>query len=105
MFSRSGNESPEAACAREIREEVNLLVEVKAYITRVKHAYSHFKILMDVFSCRYLSDRVKLNGPVDYRWITHHEIDQYPFPKANHKFIPLLFPKGYKTHEGSQNNG
>nr|MBC8360986.1 hypothetical protein [Candidatus Desulfatibia profunda] len=50
------------------------------------------KILLDVFSCRYVSGEVKLNGSVDYRWITHDEIDQYPFPKANHKFIPLLLP-------------
>jgi hypothetical protein len=27
---------------------------------------------------------------VDFRWITLQEIDQYPFPKANHKFIHLL---------------
>jgi A/G-specific adenine glycosylase len=86
------NESPESACIREIKEEVNLKVQIDAYITRVKHAYTHFKIIMDVFTCRYLSCKVKLDGPVDYRWITPPEIDQYPFPKANHKFFPLLWP-------------
>jgi A/G-specific adenine glycosylase len=45
---------------------------------------------MEVFSCRYVSGEVKLKGPVDFRWITLREIDQYPFPKANHKFIHLL---------------
>jgi len=88
------NESPETACIREIEEEVNLRVEIDTYVTRVKHAYTHFKILMDVFSCRHVSGKVKLNGPVDFRWITPHEIDRFPFPKANHKFIPLILPKG-----------
>ncbi|MDD4073614.1 MAG: A/G-specific adenine glycosylase [Desulfobacterales bacterium] len=83
-------EDAESACIREIREEVNLEVEIEAYITRVRHAYTHFKIVMDVFKCRYVSGDIKLNGPMDYRWIAMGEIDRYPFPKANHKFIPLI---------------
>jgi A/G-specific adenine glycosylase len=86
---RSG-ESPEQACEREIREEVNLTVEITDHLTRVHHAYSHFRIAVDVFTCRYVAGRVKLNGPDDFRWILVDEIDRYPFPAANHKFIPLL---------------
>jgi A/G-specific adenine glycosylase len=84
------NESPEKACIREIKEEVNLTVTVDGHISQVKHAYTHFKILMEVFLCRYVAGEVKLNGPMDFRWITLQEIDQYPFPKANHKFFHLL---------------
>ncbi|KPJ78309.1 MAG: A/G-specific adenine glycosylase [Deltaproteobacteria bacterium SG8_13] len=83
-------EDPATACIREIREEVNLHVEVRQHLARVRHAYTHFKIVMDVYRCRYLSGRVKLNGPVDYRWISVEEIDRFAFPKANHKFFPLL---------------
>ena len=84
------HETPEKTCIREIKEEVNLDITVDRHISQVKHAYTHFKILMDVFLCRYEAGEVKLNGPVDFRWITLQEIDQYPFPKANHKFIPAL---------------
>lgn len=87
------NESPESACIRELREEVNLTVCVGSRLARVKHAYTHFKVHLEVFACRYISGKVKLKGPIDYRWITWKEIDRYPFPKANHKFIPLLNPK------------
>jgi A/G-specific adenine glycosylase len=83
-------ESAEAACVREIREEVNLSVDTVSFLTRVKHAYTHFKICVDVFYCKYLEDDVRLKGPIDHRWITLDEIDRYPFPKANHKFIPLI---------------
>jgi A/G-specific adenine glycosylase len=83
-------ESAEAACLREIREEVNLTIEIASPLTRVKHAYTHFKVLMDVFCCRHVRGRIRLKGPVDYRWITLKEIENYPFPGANHKFIPLL---------------
>ncbi len=85
------DETPETACVREIKEEVNLTVNIDSFLTRVKHAYTHFKINVDVFICNYLSGTIKLNGPADYKWITLDQIDQYPFPKANHKFIPLLY--------------
>lgn len=84
------NENAQQACIREIKEEVNLNVTVDAFITRVRHAYTHFKVVLDVFRCRYVSGRVKLNGPVDYRWIRLSEVDAYPFPKANRKFISSL---------------
>ena len=84
------DESAETACVREIREEVNLSVEIASFLTRVRHAYTHFKVCMDVFCCKYLSGDVQLKGPVDYQWIELNEIKQYPFPKANHKFIPFL---------------
>ncbi|MFC1814545.1 A/G-specific adenine glycosylase [Thermodesulfobacteriota bacterium] len=85
-------ESAEQTCVREVKEEVNLNVEILSFIIRVKHAYTHFKIIMDVFQCNYVSGRVKLKGPVDFRWITLNDIDSYPFPKSNHKFIPYLQP-------------
>ena len=85
------DEAPETACIREIKEEVNLTVNIASFLTRVKHAYTHFKINVDVFICNYLSGTIKLNGPEDYKWITLDQIDRYPFPKANHKFIPLLY--------------
>jgi A/G-specific adenine glycosylase len=84
------DETADAACVREIKKKVNLSVQVDQYLTRVNHAYTHFKIVMDVFCCQMISGKVKLNGVVDYRWITLDEIDNFPFPKANHKFIPLL---------------
>ena len=83
-------ESPEAACIREIKEEVNLTIKVDAHLSRVKHAYTHFKIVMDVFCCSYVSGRVKLNGPTAHRWIDLGQIDEFPFPKANHKFFDKL---------------
>ena len=83
-------ESAASACVREIKEEVNLDVEVETMLTRVHHAYTHFRIVMDVYVCRHVSGRVKRRGPVDHRWISIEQIERFPFPRANHKFIPLL---------------
>jgi len=83
-------ETPDMACIREIKEETNLNVAIHQYLVQVKHAYTHFKIIVDVFICDHISGIVALNGPVDYQWITMEQIDDYPFPRANHKFIPRL---------------
>ena len=83
-------ESPAAACIREIKEEVNLAIKVDSHLSRVKHAYTHFKIIMDVFCCSYVSGKIALNGPVDHDWISLQKLDDYPFPKANHKFFDEL---------------
>lgn len=86
-------ETAEAACIREIKEETGIEAKVDTFVTRVRHAYTHFKVEMDVFYCDHVSGRVRLNGPIDHRWIGLEEIGRYPFPRANLKFIPLLTDK------------
>lgn len=83
-------ETAKKAVVREIKEEVNLTVVAEKRLTRVKHAYTHFKIEMDVFICRFVNGRIHLKGPVDFRWVTAAEINRFPLPKANHKFLPEL---------------
>ncbi len=84
------HENAKEACIREIKEETSLSVGVDTYLGRIRHAYTHFKIIMDVFCCSYLNGKVKLNGPVDHRWIKLENLNDYPFPKANHKFFSAL---------------
>ena len=81
------------ALKREIKEETSINVKNLTFLTRVKHAYTHFKIEADVFLCDHRKGTVRLKGPIDYRWIEPFEIKNYPFPKANHKFIPLLLQR------------
>lgn len=84
------NETPQQACIREIKEEVNLDISVDKLLTRIKHAYTHFKIKMDIFNCTYISGELKLNGPMDYRWVKAHELALFPFPGADRKFMHLI---------------
>jgi A/G-specific adenine glycosylase len=87
---REPKESAENTCIREIQEETGISISITKHLTKVKHAYTHFKVSIDVFICKYVTGDVVLNGPVDYRWITKSEISDFPFPKSNHKFMNLL---------------
>ena len=83
-------ETAEAACVRNIREVVNLSVSDIKYLTRVRHAFTHFKIVVDVFTCTYQSGEVVLNGPRDAKWIQVEALGDYPLPRATHKFLDKL---------------
>jgi A/G-specific adenine glycosylase len=83
-------EEASLACIREIKEETGLAVGIDAHLTTVHHAYTHFKIKMDVYYCRYISGRIRLNGPMAFKWIRLTDTNRFAFPKANLKFIPLI---------------
>lgn len=83
-------ETVEAACQRNIFEKTSLQVKPVSYLTTVKHAFTHFRITVKVYLCDYLEGDIQLNGPTDYRWITLSEIVDFPFPKVDNKFIPLI---------------
>jgi len=84
------NETVENACIRYITEVVNLSVTNLKYLTRVKHAFTHFKIIVDVFQCEYLSGEVTLSGPIDAKWVKLDALQDYPLPRATHKFLDKL---------------
>ena len=87
--SKTG-ESGEAACMRHILEKTGLSVAEGVHLGRIRHAYTHFKVVADLYLFRWLAGEVRLEGPVDHRWIGMDELVQYPLPKTHHKFMPLL---------------
>ena len=83
-------ETAEDACVRNIAEVVNLSVTNVRYLTRVRHAFTHFKIVVDVFECDYGAGEVILNGPRDAKWVAVQSLSDYPLPRATHKFLAEL---------------
>ena len=84
------NETAEQACLRLLADVVNISVSDLKYLTRVKHAFTHFKIVVDVYECDYQSGEVVLNGPIDAKWVKLSELKNYPLPRATHKFLVKL---------------
>lgn len=75
---------------REIKEELDLDVEVGPWLLDVDHAYSHFRITLHVYHCRYLGGTPKPLECDEIRWVEPSELGDFPFPKANTKIIAAL---------------
>ena len=84
------NEAIKTTIRREIKEELNINIEVDKPLITVRHAYSHFKITLHVYTCRYHSGRPKAIGCSAYKWIDLDQLDDFTFPTANHKIIAAL---------------
>lgn len=83
-------ESLEECLKREIREELNIEIEVGEPFFKVRHAYTHFRITLHCFFCRKLKGRILPLGVMDFRWVWPQELDLFPFPRADQKVIEYL---------------
>ncbi|MEM8560366.1 MAG: 8-oxo-dGTP diphosphatase MutT, partial [Bacteroidota bacterium] len=87
---REPDEDLRVTCARELREELGIEVEVAEPIARIPHAYSHFKITLHAFRCRLLSGTPEGREGQPLRWVAVSELDDYAFPRANRRLIETL---------------
>ncbi len=80
-----------AACiAREIQEELGIEIAVGDRLCTVTHAYSHFKVTLNVHRCTHLSGDPQPIECDEVRWVTLDTLEEYPFPKANIHIINAL---------------
>ncbi|GFE68664.1 A/G-specific adenine glycosylase [Chroococcus sp. FPU101] len=84
------NETVEECIKREIKEEIDLEIEVNDLLMTVDHAYTHFRVTLYVYNCRYLAGEARPIECDEIRWVTIDELEQFPFPKANLKIIKAL---------------
>ena len=80
---------------RELREELAIAVEVGALFAVVDHAFTHFKITLHAFECRYHGalpphDKPQAIGVMDWAWVTEAQLPKYSFGKADRVVIAEL---------------
>ena len=94
---QQGNESLGECLKREIREELGLEIEVGSLLVAVKHAYTHFRITLHAFNCRYLGGEPRPIAVADYDWVTLDEVERYAFPVSDQKIIAALAKTGKRS--------
>ncbi|HDQ45788.1 MAG TPA: A/G-specific adenine glycosylase, partial [bacterium] len=62
---REAGETLEACLSREIHEELGIEVSVGRRLISVEHAYTHFRITLHVFECRFVSGEIVLHDADD----------------------------------------
>jgi A/G-specific adenine glycosylase len=87
---REPGESLEECLIREVREELGIEIEVDRPLTAVKHAYTHFRITLHAYLCRYVSGEPQNIGCTAWKWVMPEELDDFAFPAANRAIIETL---------------
>jgi mutator protein MutT len=84
---REENETLIECLEREIKEELDLDVEVGPLIKRTRHAYALCTMTLHFFRCTIRSGTPRAIGCQDFEWVEPAELVHYPFPQAN---VPIL---------------
>ena len=85
-------ETDEEALARELKEEMDIDVEVLEQAMHTHHEYPHYDIDFWVFRCRLRSPEsaIKHLRVHDHRWVALSEMSQYKFPDADARTLEKL---------------
>lgn len=84
-------ESLEQCLVRELREELDIDVEVGQRLAVVRHAFTHYRITVYAFECRYLSSgEPKATGVDDWRWVSLSDLDSYALPVVDRKIAAVV---------------
>ena len=83
-------ETPEECMARELKEELEIEVEVGTLITSTKHRYPNGIFELLVYKVEHISGNFILNDHDEVKWITIDEISKFDFPPANTPIINYL---------------
>ncbi|MFN6274983.1 MAG: 8-oxo-dGTP diphosphatase MutT [Microcystis sp.] len=85
-----GNETVQECIKREILEEIGIDIAIDSHLITIDHTYSHFRVNLQVYNCRYLSSEARAIECEEIRWVTIEELDNYTFPAANQEIIRAL---------------
>ncbi len=83
-------ESLSQTVKREVWEETGVSCEVEAPYVTVKHAYSHFKITLTAYKCRWLSGRARPKAAAELKWVLPETLKNYPMPNANRRVVEAM---------------
>ncbi len=83
-------ERAQSACERLIFLSLNVKARIVAQPAAVRHAFTHFKIVSQIFICQYISGRVNLDGWISHQWVRRQSLDRYAFSKTALKVMGYL---------------
>jgi A/G-specific adenine glycosylase len=78
------------ACLDYIRSALGLHVRIRQPIACVRHAYTHFKLRMEVYLCHWESGRIRLQGPAAFQWVKPGAVGHLALHGAAHKVMSAL---------------
>ena len=83
-------ETPQTALVREIKEELDTIVEVGELIDTIEYDYPSFHLSMDCFWCEVVEGELKLLEAEDANCLNRDELDSVQWLPADLKIIDRI---------------
>ena len=87
-------EAPEAALARELREEIGVTVEVGRIWDVLFHPYEAFDLVMLVYACRIVEGEPRAVEVADLAWVNAPELPRWDILPADRPLVDRLVSEG-----------
>lgn len=87
---REPGETFESCLARELLEELGIVVDVGPLLHSLTHTYPEKTVHLRFFHCKWKANEMRAIGCAAFQWISEGELDAYPFPAADATLLGLL---------------
>ncbi len=84
------NETSEQCLLREIKEELNLEIEIIQQLDTHVYDYGNFSIQLMPFVCKYVSGDILLAEHIDYRWLHKAELPSLDWAPADVAVVEMF---------------
>lgn len=83
-------ETPEQALARELKEELNIDVEVHELISKIIDEYETQILHIDTYRCSLINGEPTLSEHINMKWSNKNELDSLEFSKADDPTLEII---------------
>ena len=87
---QESGETLEECIRREIREELDIAIEVREPFGVYKHAYTHFKVTLHAFLCQHTEGAPKALAADELGWFTRADLQDLPMGKIDRMIAQKL---------------
>ena len=84
------NETFEEALLREIKEELNIKINLQDKIAEEKYKDEKIDIVLHYYLCNEKSGTIELNEHEDLAWVEKKDFDKYDFAEGDRNILSLL---------------
>ena len=88
-------ETPEECLVREIKEELDVEIEIVEPFGITRYRYPDFSVSLNTFWCKIKKGTIQLLEHNDYRWVHPEELDSFDFVDADRLLISKLTKEGF----------
>ncbi|MBI29401.1 MAG: CTP pyrophosphohydrolase [Alphaproteobacteria bacterium MarineAlpha5_Bin11] len=84
------NETFKEALIREIKEELNIEVDLHSKLTEEKYRDNEINIILHYYICSIKSGIIKLNEHENFAWVESKDFNKYEFAEGDGDILSLL---------------